>query len=176
MAFKKVILHTAVLDNCRASVCFTVLSPNVVVIVATVLNRGHDGGRPALKALQGQRALARGHVDSGEVRRAELHAADEVSRSVLRTGTQRQDKKVPSDEKFACLPINQSTSSEKYSMRKVQRYFCCQFHFSGRVCYNRLYWKPALCDVTKYTDASAGFVKPTQASYSVFSTFQTRGW
>lgn len=100
MAFKKVILHTAVLDNCRASVCFTVLSPNVVVIVATVLNRGHDGGRPALKALQGQRALARGHVDSGEVRRAELHAADEVSRSVLRTGTQRQDKKVPSDKKI----------------------------------------------------------------------------
>lgn len=66
-----------------------------MVIVAAVLNRGHDGGRPALKALQGQRTLAGGHVDSGEVGRTELHAADEVARSVLRTETQRQDKNSP---------------------------------------------------------------------------------
>lgn len=58
--------------------------------MATVLNSGQNSGRPALKALEGQRALARRHVDFGKVRRAEFHPADEVSGSVLCTETQKQ--------------------------------------------------------------------------------------
>lgn len=64
-----------------------------MVIVATVLNSGQNDGRPALKALQAQRALARGHVDFGEVRRAELHPTDEVSGSILCTETQKRAKR-----------------------------------------------------------------------------------
>lgn len=81
------------IGNCRASVCFTFVSPNIVVIMATVLNSGQNGRRPVLKALEGQRALARGHVDFGEVRRTELHPANEVSGSVLCTETQKQAKR-----------------------------------------------------------------------------------
>lgn len=61
-----------------------------MVIVAAVLSSGHNGGCAALKALHGQCALARGHIDSGRVSGAKLHPSDKVSCSVLRTQMQMQ--------------------------------------------------------------------------------------
>lgn len=61
-----------------------------MVIVATVLSSGQNGGSVALKALHGQPALTSCHIDSREVRRAKLHPPDKVSGSVLCTETQMQ--------------------------------------------------------------------------------------
>lgn len=91
--------------------------------MATVLSCGQNGGRPTLKALQGQRALARGHVDFGEVRRTELHPPDEVSRSVLCTQTQTQARHsgVPYYTNFT-LPMFCFLSVNSPEMSKVPSY------------------------------------------------------
>lgn len=73
------------------SVFFALFSPNIVVIVATILSCGQNGGRAALKALHSQSALARCHIHSGEIRGAKLHPTDKVSGSILCTETQIQD-------------------------------------------------------------------------------------
>lgn len=75
---------------CWASVFFAVFSPNIVVIMTTVLGSGQKGGRSTLKALQSQCPLTRSHIDFGKVHRTELHSPDKVSCSVLCTETQMQ--------------------------------------------------------------------------------------
>lgn len=61
-----------------------------MVIVAAVLSCGQNGGCSTLKALHGQCALTRSHVDFGKVQRTKLHPPDKVSCSVLCTETQMQ--------------------------------------------------------------------------------------
>lgn len=75
---------------CWASVFFAVFSPNIVVIMTTVLGSGQNGGRSTLKALQSQCPLTRSHIDFGKVHRTELHSPDKVSCSVLCAETQMQ--------------------------------------------------------------------------------------
>lgn len=80
---------------CTASVCwasafFAVCSPKIVVIMATVLSSRQNCGCVALKALHGECALNRCHIDFGKVHRAKLHPSNGVSCSILCTQTQVQ--------------------------------------------------------------------------------------
>lgn len=58
--------------------------------MATVLGSGQCGGCVALKALHGQCALPRGHIDFGKVHWTKFHPSNKISCSILCTQTQKQ--------------------------------------------------------------------------------------
>ena len=87
----KVLFNNDNMNKVTTSVCFTsVFSPNIVVIVAAVLSSGQKGGCSTFKALHGQCALTRSHIDFGKVHGTKLNPPNEVSGSILCTETQTQ--------------------------------------------------------------------------------------